>query len=350
MNNKNKGLPAEVLINLARTESLADSEKDQLLTLLSKGLDSKESEDFLSIIKGEKLPSLSSDVIAKKIFDPEEHPERLEYLLQNASGENDIHVVGPAKMEGYVGFYDSKRLIHDIPAMLDDGRISDTEVQVKAQEFIFPRAELYGSDLLLIQYSAKRGDKASVTYENVNGVLLLILMSESPNVIRNYQTERYIHRFDKRVADSGLSYEPLCKTVYIQLDKALEQLKEGLNGEEDLRLQLLLAAMKDINDPFVRQEMEKDDFFSDIIEEVTTLSQDKEVQIMLLAEKYAMADIATMKSMERAEGRAEGGNDMLYRLVQNGRLSVFDGAEEMGVTEDTFLSNMKLCGFEPPKK
>ena len=71
---------------------------------------------------------------------------------------------------------------------------------------------------------------------------------------------------------------------------------------------------------------------------------------MLLAEKYAMADIATMRSTDRAEGRAEGRNDILYELVQEGSLPVSVGAAKMEVTEDTFLSNMKLCGFEPPKK
>ena len=49
--NENYGLPEEVLINLARTENLNDDERNQLLHLLSKGLDKKDAREFLSIIK-----------------------------------------------------------------------------------------------------------------------------------------------------------------------------------------------------------------------------------------------------------------------------------------------------------
>ena len=317
--NDDHGLPEEVLINLARTENLNDDERNQLLHLLSKGLDKKEAKEFLSIIKGKRLPSLSSDVIAKKIFDPDEHPDRLTYLLKAVTGEKGIKVTGSSKSEGYIGFVDSKKLIYDIAADLDDGRKSDTEFQVRAQDFIFPRTDLYASDLLMIQYSAEKGKKDTVTYDNVNGVIVVVLMSESPKMFRNYnrKSDRYIHRFNTETAESGLKYEPLAKKVYVQLDKAFKQFKAGIDGENDSRLQILLSAMKDINNPVVQENMKKDRMFSRILDEVSRLAQDKEVQIMLLAEKYAMSDIATMRKADVEKGRAEERKTNIEKLANS---------------------------------
>ena len=55
---------------------------------------------------------------------------------------------------------------------------------------------------------------------------------------------------------------------------------------------------------------------SEIFDDVKRLALDKEVQIMLLAEKYAMADIATMRLNDRAEGRAEG-EDRVTKLYRH---------------------------------
>lgn len=45
---------------------------------------------------------------------------------------------------------DSKKIIFDEPAKLKDGRHSDTEFQISLQDFIFKRAELYASDMLML--------------------------------------------------------------------------------------------------------------------------------------------------------------------------------------------------------
>lgn len=52
----------------------------------------------------------------------------------------------------------------------------------------------------------------------------------------------------------------------------------------------------------------------------------------------------------KAEGLSEGGNLMLYNLVQKGTLTVKEGATEQGVDIETFKNNMALCGFTPPEE
>ena len=49
-----------------------------------------------------------------------------------------------------------------------------------------------------------------------------------------------------------------------------------------------------------------------------------------------------------AEARIEGGNNMLYKLVQDGDITIEKGAEKMGVSSDQFLNQMALCGYKVP--
>ena len=136
----------------------------------------EERQDYLDVKEGKKLPSLSSDIIAKRIFDPDFHSERLEALLKFAFPDEKIEIEGSFLNEGYMRSGNAKKVIFDIPARLLDGRLSDTEFQVSSQDYIIKRGELYGADMLMIQYSVEDGQKKSeLDYNNVNGVLQLTL-------------------------------------------------------------------------------------------------------------------------------------------------------------------------------
>ncbi|MBQ7564489.1 MAG: hypothetical protein IJT16_10930 [Lachnospiraceae bacterium] len=47
-------------------------------------------------------------------------------------------------------------------------------------------------------------------------------------------------------------------------------------------------------------------------------------------------------------GRIEGGNHMLYKLVQDGELSIETAARNGGVSVEEFKKNMSLCGYKLP--
>ena len=55
-----------------------------------------------------------------------------------------------------------------------------------------------------------------------------------------------------------------------------------------------------------------------IIAEVKELSENKEVRAMLLAEKYAQADMNAVRSYERNEGREEGIKGMIETCQELG--------------------------------
>lgn len=321
-------VPEEVIFQIIQN---AGDDREALEGILMKHLPEKEREEFEAILRGELLPSLLSDIIAKKIFDPMEHSDRLEYLLREVAGDDTICIDKAANNEGYIQSEFSKKVIFDIPSWMQDDRFADLEMQVSPQEYILERGEIYSSDMLRMQYSVKRGNtKGSLDYENTKGVLLVILMKKSPKVFQNYQGERYIHRFSSYTADSGFVYEkPLKNVIYVQLDKCFQQFVKGNDGENNPELQFLLAALYNVNDKTIQENAIDNKLVKEIITEAGKMAQDKEVQAMLLAEKYAAADLRAVRSYERKEGETEKGIAVYKNLIKRG----FSKEEALSIAE-----------------
>ena len=282
-------------------------DREFLLEFLTRKMEQEDRQELMEVLSGRRLPPLSADIIAKKIFDPAGHPERLQTILRALTGERGITVRDPFKNEGYIQSEFSKKVVFDIPARLLDGRVLDLEMQAEPQEFIFQRTDIYSAELLMMQYSVEEGQKKSaLDYRNVRGTLVIVLMKETPESFESCPSEHYIHRFYEHRADSGLAYLPLMHTIYVQLDKCLAQFHEGTDGENNKELQLLLAMVADINDEKVRQQIKGHKIMEDIYEEVFRLSQEKEVQAMWFAEKYAAADWNSAMEFQRRKGERKG--------------------------------------------
>ncbi|WP_044915213.1 hypothetical protein [Butyrivibrio sp. WCE2006] len=62
-------------------------------------------------------------------------------------------------------------------------------------------------------------------------------MVKSPKVFKQYESDRYIHRITKAVADSGMEFPMFRQMAFVQLDKALELFISGkYNKDEDFEL------------------------------------------------------------------------------------------------------------------
>ena len=136
-----------------------------------------------------------------------------------------------------------------------------------------------------------------------------------------------------------------------------EKKKEALEGSDKDR-EKLLEDYKEIADRLIKV-MEKDpkagyvsillDLVNDIADEVLAeqpkaregIGEIMGGQVMTLASDRMVADA-------EARGEIRGGNNMLYKLVQDGKLSVEDAAKEMGISSDQFLNQMALCGYKVP--
>ena len=278
-------------------------------------LPANEQQNIRDIFEGRILPPLYSDTIAKRILDADVHPERLNFLMRGIAKDPTIDVSSSAKQENFKLSLYSKSMISDIPSWLKDGRLSNLEMQKAQQDFIFTRVELYASDMLLLQYSVAEGEaKGNLDYSNVKEVLIIILMVESPETFRRYDTksENYIHRFTKMTADTGLSYETKAKMIYVQLDKCLKQYKEGRNAEaadgKPDELQLWLSMIADVNDEQIKNTAEHDDALMEIRREASNMIQDKNVQLELIKEKYDRMDWATYGNQMEIRGAIKAYN------------------------------------------
>ena len=277
------------------------------------GLPEKVQEQIRAILSGAALPPLYSDIIAKRIFNPDVHPDRLNFLMRSISKDDTIEVSSSAGNESFKQSLHAKSMITDIPSWLKDQRITDMEMQKVKQDFIFTRVDLYASEMLLLQYSVTEGQaKGDLDYTDMKEAVIIVLMVESPTVFVQYDKEcdRYIHRFTKITADTGLSYPTKAKIIYVQLDKCLMQYRQGINAEaEDGKpdeLQLWLAMITDVNDAIVSTAAEKNTKLLDIRAEALAMAQDKEVQNMLIQEKYDRMDWVTYGNEQKREGLFAG--------------------------------------------
>lgn len=272
-------------------------------------LPENEQKSMQDIIEGKVIPPLYADAIAKRLFDPDVHSDRLNFLMRNIAKDTSIDVASSAGNESYKQSLHSKSMISDIPSWLRDGRAGNIEIQKVKQDFIFTRIELYASDMLLLQYSVTEGQtKGDLDYSDVNEAIIIVLMVESPKAFKEFdrQSENYIHRFTHMTADTGLTYPSKAKIIYVQLDKCLEQFKKGQNAESETgkpdALQLWLAMIADANDAMVSAEAEQDNELKKMRIEALNMAQDKEVQNMLIQERYERMDWVTYGNEQRSTG------------------------------------------------
>ena len=82
--------------------------------------------------------------------------------------------------------------------------------------------------MLMMLYSANRGKKNTVNYKNVKSAVVVILMKNSPQAFKNYDSPRYIHRIKTAISDTGMEFPLLRQIAFVQLDKALEVIKSKI--------------------------------------------------------------------------------------------------------------------------
>lgn len=63
-------------------------------------LPDKERQVMMDIIRGKSIPPLYMDAVAKKVFNPDVHPNRMNYLLRSIAKDESIDVSCSAANEG----------------------------------------------------------------------------------------------------------------------------------------------------------------------------------------------------------------------------------------------------------
>lgn len=134
------------------------------------------------------------------------------------------------------------------------------------------------------------------------------------------------------------------KCVSIQLNKSFEQFKKGYNAESadtlPDELQTWLSMIADINDDDLKKSIDENSELYEIWNEVSCLSKDKEVQAMLLEEKFAISDWITAQSSAEDKGR-------LLEIIDSviaGDYSIERGAEKAKLSVEELREKATLLG------
>ncbi len=298
-------------------------------------------EEFRQIEEGKRLPNLSSDIVFKKVFNPDLHKERVEKLLTLIFREKLI-VSSSLNQQIPKATIFAKDTVHDMVAKLTSGAVANLEMQAIAQEFIVERMDIYASDMILLQYAINEGEKKKdFLYTDVKPSYLVVFMKKSPMIFKD--SSEFIH-FKKSVTDTGIELNQLALIVYIELDKCLKYIKKQGYHTENKELYKWLVMLADVNDKEVNQLIVEDPEKAKIIEELNEMSKSKEELIEVLSEKYAEATRSSElvyakreaeklgRQKGRQEGRQEGRNVGIQALIET--------LNEMMVSEEDVMKKV----------
>lgn len=171
---------------------------------------------FLDFCSGAKGVKVVYDGIFKEIFNPEVHPERLEAILSLLLNRKvRIEKVLPNDSVRLGG--ESSLLYTDIIVELEDGSLSDVEIQKIGYQFPGERSACYSSDHLLRQYKRVRGEKGKYfTYRDIKKVYTIVFFEHATKPFLAFP-QNYIHRF-RQTSDTGVEVNLLQEYIYITLD------------------------------------------------------------------------------------------------------------------------------------
>ncbi len=158
-------------------------------------------ERLLEFCEGARGIPLTYDPFFKKIFSPEEHPERLSRLLSLLLGEQ-VTVRRVLLNEGSRILEEGTLLIMDVVVELEDGSIANVEIQKIAYLFPGERAACYSSDLVMRQYSKVRTEKGKkFSYKDLKKVYTIVFWNAVEQSSKRLINLSYINSDSSQILD-----------------------------------------------------------------------------------------------------------------------------------------------------
>ena len=180
------------------------------------GIRPDDREKILLFLEGRQGLQILSDKFFRKVFRPDDFPERIESLISEVLGE-PVKIVQILSREGTVISESGSQVIMDIVVKTESGAIVNVEMQRIGYYFPGERSSCYTSDLIMRQYSAVRAKKGlNFSYSDLKPVTLIVIMEKSTKEFISAAPE-YIHR-KITTYSSGINVANLDNVVYISLD------------------------------------------------------------------------------------------------------------------------------------
>lgn len=245
---------------------------------------------FMDFCCGKKTLPLTYDPFFKKIFHPDIHPERLSRLISSLLG-----VV--VKVKGILPTEDSmldgeSLLILDVLVELEDGTLTNIEVQKCPYAFPAERMSCYSSDLIMRQYTRTKGEKGKYfTYHDMKKVYTIILFEKSTDAF-HLDPPCYIH-YGKTVFNTGLELGLLQEYCLIALDEFRKYPYPKDRNEQTAWLSLL--ATEDIKE--ADKLIEEYPWLEEIYQETADLRKRPEEVLGMYSEALRILDRNTVRYM-----------------------------------------------------
>ncbi|MEG0355413.1 MAG: PD-(D/E)XK nuclease family transposase, partial [Lachnospiraceae bacterium] len=218
------------------------------------------------------------------------------------------------KEEGSKASIYSKKTILDILARLSNHGLCDFEMQVTAQEFIVQRMDVYASDLMMMQYSIRKGEKKKeFQFSDMADTYCVVFMKHSPNIFKDHTS--FIH-YKQEITDTGITLKSFIHIVYIELDKCLEQVTNNTYPKEQEELCFWLVLMADINSDTAKKVLKENPEMAEIYLELGTMSKDREEMAEMLLEKYDETVRYSELNQAKNEGKAEGKAEDIIEILE----------------------------------
>ncbi len=193
-----------------------------------------EQELFLQCCTGARGFKVLYDGIFKEVFNPEATPERLEELLSLLL-EKKVKIQTVLPNDSVRLGAESSLLYTDLIVQLEDGSLSNVEVQKIGYAFPGQRCACYSADHLLRQYKRVRNEQARQNkrfhYKKIQDVYTIVFFEQSPKEFHKFP-DHWLHRF-RQQSDTGLALELLVKYYFIPLD-IFKKNMENKTVENDL--------------------------------------------------------------------------------------------------------------------
>lgn len=245
---------------------------------------------FMDFCCGKKTLPLTYDPFFKRIFHPDIHPDRLSRLISSLLG-----VV--VKVKGILPTEDSmldgeSLLILDVLVELEDGTLTNIEVQKCPYAFPAERMSCYSSDLVMRQYTRTKGEKGKYfTYHDMKKVYTIILFEKSTDAFR-LDPPCYIH-YGKTVFNTGLELALLQEYCLIVLDEFRKYPYPKDRSEQTAWLSLL--ATEDIKE--ADELIEEYPWLEEIYQETAGLRKKPEEVLGMYSEALRILDRNTVRYM-----------------------------------------------------
>ena len=248
--------------------------------------------EVLEFYEGIKGAPLLYDVFFRKIFDPAEHPDRVERFISALLGQ-EVRIKEVLTREGSQLADRGSLVIMDIIVELEDGSYVDVEMQKEGYLFPSQRSSCYTADMIMRQYNRKKAQKEkdgkAFSYKDITTVYLFVLMEKHSKEFRG--SKKYIHKREVSYS-SGVKLSEIAQITYITLDTFD---KTSDNNDDELSAWLTLLIKSDAESVIKLVGMHPE--FRDIYREIAIFRKDPKELIRMFSEALYEMDKATERYM-----------------------------------------------------